>query len=125
MSRKEIAMKENVFIRGPIAFCPVLRAAIPTPAKSPARWISHHANKRIPDHTFALPVNPSCREDMAQAGRLDFDDPTFIDEEENEETLDAIDEGIRDAGAGRTVPIEEVRKLLPQWITASSSRKER
>ena len=47
-------------------------------------------------------------------------------DDEDEETLAAIDEGIHDAEAGRTVPIEEVRKLLPQWIiTASSSRKKR
>jgi predicted transcriptional regulator len=70
-------------------------------------------------------VNPSYGKDMAKAGRIDFDDATSIDEEEDEETLAAIDEGIRDAEAGRTVPIEEVRKLLPKWITASSSRKER
>jgi len=32
---------------------------------------------------------------MARASRIDFDDPTSIDEDE-EETLAAIDEGIRD-----------------------------
>ena len=52
---------------------------------------------------------------------IDFDDPAPIPDEEDEETLGSIDEGIRDAEAGRTVSIEEVRKLLPQWITASSS----
>jgi len=62
---------------------------------------------------------------MAEVRKLDFDDPAPLVDEEDEETLAAIDEGIRDAEAGRTVPIEEVRKLLPQWITASSSRKER
>jgi predicted transcriptional regulator len=62
---------------------------------------------------------------MANVSRIDFDDPASILDEEDEETLAAIDEGIRDAEAGRTVPIEEVRKLLPKWITASSSRKER
>ena len=62
---------------------------------------------------------------MADVKKLDFDDPTPPLDDEDEETLAAIDEGIRDAEAGRTVPIEEVRKLLPQWITASSSRKER
>jgi len=62
---------------------------------------------------------------MAEASRLDFDKPASIDEQEDELTLAAIDEGIRDAEAGRTVPIEEVRKLLPKWITASSSRRER
>jgi predicted transcriptional regulator len=46
-------------------------------------------------------------------------------EDEDAATLAAIDEGLRDAKAGRTVFIEEVRKLLPQWITASSSRKGR
>jgi predicted transcriptional regulator len=62
---------------------------------------------------------------MAQARRIEFEDPAPINEEEDEETLSAIDEGVRDAEAGCTVPIEEVRKLLPQWITVSSSRRER
>ena len=62
---------------------------------------------------------------MANASRRDFDHPIHIDKDENKETLAAIDEGILDAEAGRTLPTEEVRKRLPQWITASSSRKER
>jgi predicted transcriptional regulator len=61
---------------------------------------------------------------MAKASRMDFDDPTSIHDEEDDEILAAIDEGIRDAQAGRTVPMEDVRKLLPKWIIASSSRKE-
>src|SRR5580700_1407386 len=44
---------------------------------------------------------------------------------EDEETLAAIDEGIRDAKDGRAVPTEEVRKQLPKWTAASSKRKER
>ena len=40
--------------------------------------------------------------------------------DEDEETLAAIDEGISDAKAVRVVPADEVRKLLPQWIIASS-----
>jgi len=48
-----------------------------------------------------------------------------FDGEEDEETLAAIDEGIADAEAGRTVDAEEVRKLLPKWTTASSTRKKR
>jgi predicted transcriptional regulator len=51
--------------------------------------------------------------------------PSLDDEDEDEETLAAIDEGIRDADAGRSLPAEEVRKLLPLWITASSTRKSR
>lgn len=62
---------------------------------------------------------------MAKVGKIDFNEPVPIFDEEDKETLAAIDEGIRDAEAGRTVPAEEVRKLLPQWITASSTRKER
>jgi len=45
------------------------------------------------------------------------DPPPILDEDE--EALAAIDEGIRYAEAGRTVPAEKVRKLLPQWIKAS------
>jgi predicted transcriptional regulator len=62
---------------------------------------------------------------MAEAKEFDFDSPAPVVDDENEETLAAIDEGIRDAEAGRTTPIEKVRKLLPKWITASSSRKGR
>jgi hypothetical protein len=59
---------------------------------------------------------------MLGVKKLDLDDPApILDDDEDEETLAAIDEGIRDAEAGRTLPIEEVRKLLPQWITTASS----
>jgi predicted transcriptional regulator len=62
---------------------------------------------------------------MARVRRIDFDDPPPVDEEEDEAALAAIDEGALDAEAGRVVSIEEVRGLLPKWITASSSRKKR
>ena len=62
---------------------------------------------------------------MAGVKKLDLDNPPPILDEEDEETLAGIDEGIRDADAGRTIPVEEVRKLLPQWITESSTRKKR
>ena len=55
---------------------------------------------------------------MAKANKFDFEDSAPILDNEDEQTLAAIDEGIRDAEAGRTVPSEEVRKLLPRWITA-------
>ncbi len=63
---------------------------------------------------------------MAKAKKLEseFTDPAILDDED-EETLAAIDEGIRDAEAGRTVPAEEVPKLLSKWITNSSIRKGR
>jgi predicted transcriptional regulator len=62
---------------------------------------------------------------MAKAKDFEFEKPTPEIDEEDVATLAAIDEGIRDAKAGRTVPMERVRKLLPKWITDSSSRKER
>ncbi len=62
---------------------------------------------------------------MSKAKEFEFEKPAAVIDDEDEETLAAIDEGIRDAKAGRTVPMEKVRKLLPQWITNSSSRKGR
>jgi predicted transcriptional regulator len=43
-------------------------------------------------------------------------------DEEDDATLAAIDEGIADAKAGRTVPAEQVRKLLRKWTSGSSTR---
>jgi len=62
---------------------------------------------------------------MAKAKKFELESPVPILDEEDEDTLAAIDEGVRDAKAGRTVPAEEVRKRLPKWITASSTRKGR
>ena len=61
---------------------------------------------------------------MSMAKKFDFENSAPIDDED-QETLAAIDDGLRDAEAGRTVPAEEVRKLMSEWITASSTRKER
>ena len=46
-------------------------------------------------------------------------------DDEDEATLAAIDAGIRDADAGRVVSLEEVRKLIPQWIAKYSLQKPR
>jgi len=62
---------------------------------------------------------------MGKVKEFEFEKPAPALDDEDEETLVAIDEGIRDADAGRAVPAEEVRKRLSQWITASSTRKER
>jgi predicted transcriptional regulator len=79
-------------------------------------------------HPFALVAkgrdSPCYHRLMAKAKKLDLENSAPIIEED-EETLAAIDEGMRDAEAGRTVPAEEVRRLLPKWITNSSIRKER
>ena len=41
------------------------------------------------------------------------------------ETLAAIDRGIKDADEGRTVPIDEVSKMIPEWISKFESQKSR
>jgi predicted transcriptional regulator len=41
------------------------------------------------------------------------------------ETLAAIDRGIKDADEGRTVSIDEVRKMIPTWISKFESQKPR
>ncbi len=71
------------------------------------------------------PPNPAYDKAMAKAKKFELESAAPILDEEDEETLGAIDEGIRDAKAGRTVPAEVVRKRLPKWITASSIRKGR
>ena len=38
------------------------------------------------------------------------------------ETLAAIDRGIKDADEGRIVSIDEVRKMIPKWISKFESQ---
>ena len=40
-------------------------------------------------------------------------------------TLAAIDRGIKDADEGRTVPIDEVSKMIPEWISKFESQNQR
>lgn len=53
--------------------------------------------------------------------RIDLDRPVELRADEDEETLAAIDRGIRDADAGRLTPLGEVEKMLPEWISKFSS----
>jgi predicted transcriptional regulator len=62
---------------------------------------------------------------MAQAKKSRAKRAVPLREEEDPETLAAIDEGLRDAKAGRVVPAEEVRKLVNKWISAFSTQKDR
>jgi hypothetical protein len=52
--------------------------------------------------------------------RIDLDRPVEIRADEDDETLAAIDRGIRD-DAGRLTPLEEVEKMVPEWISKFSS----
>jgi len=60
---------------------------------------------------------------MAKPKKFDLENPASIVDDEDEETLAAIDEGLRDVEAGRTLPAEEVRRVLHKWTT--STRKKR
>ena len=41
------------------------------------------------------------------------------------ETLAKIDRGIEDADKGRTIPFDDVRSKIPQWISRFKSQKPR
>jgi predicted transcriptional regulator len=52
---------------------------------------------------------------------LDRNQPIPTSEEEDAETLAAINRGISDADAGHVTPIEQVEEKLKQWISKSFS----
>ena len=82
------------------------------------------APKRVPRPSSAW-AGASCHPTrMAKSKKFDLENPAPVVDDEDEETLAAIneDEGMRHAEDGRTVPAEEVRRLLPKWTTASSTR---
>ena len=62
---------------------------------------------------------------MADAKKINFNEPAPLTIKEDDATLAAIDRGIKDADEGRTVPFEEVRKMIPEWISKFESRKKR
>ena len=62
---------------------------------------------------------------MAKAKKFDLEKPVPIVDDEDERSLAAIDEGLRDVDAGRTTSSEDVRKLMPQWISDSNTHKGR
>jgi len=55
---------------------------------------------------------------MAKSKKLDLNHPSPTVDDEDEQTLAAIDEGLRDADAGRTVPAEQVHRFLSMWTSA-------
>jgi hypothetical protein len=69
--------------------------------------------------------NPAYDNHMAKAHKFDLENPAPILDDEDEETLAAIDEGIRDAEAGRVAPPEKARQVLAKWTTHSATRKKR
>ena len=49
--------------------------------------------------------------------------PVAEEVEVDARTLTSIDRGVEDADAGRTLPIDEVRKMIPRWISKFESQK--
>jgi predicted transcriptional regulator len=56
---------------------------------------------------------------------LDLNQSIPLAEEEDEETQAAIERGIQAADEGGMVPIEDVRKMIPEWISKFDSRSRR
>jgi hypothetical protein len=53
----------------------------------------------------------------SEAERVGSRESRPIPDDEDEETLAAIGEGIRDSDAGRSEPADEVRRLLTKWTS--------
>jgi predicted transcriptional regulator len=51
---------------------------------------------------------------VEKSKRFDLQNPAPIVDDEDKETLAAIDEGMRDAESGRIVPAEEVGRMLAE-----------
>jgi len=56
---------------------------------------------------------------------LKLEVPATEEVEVDSAALTAIDRGIKDADEGRMVSIDEVRKMIPQWISKFESQKPR
>jgi len=55
---------------------------------------------------------------------LQFEVPVNEAVEVDANALAGIDRGIQSANEGRTVPLDEVRKMIPKWISKFESRKQ-
>lgn len=56
---------------------------------------------------------------------LKLEVPVTAEVEVDAKTLAAIDRGIKAVGEGRSVPLVEVREMIPQWISKFESRNRR
>jgi predicted transcriptional regulator len=58
---------------------------------------------------------------MAELKSFDSVEADQLLVEKDRDTLAAIDEGMKAADEGRVLPEEEVRKLIPRWISKFST----
>ncbi len=56
---------------------------------------------------------------------LKLEVPVTEEVEVDSKTLASIDRGIDDADEGRTFSIDEVRKMIPEWISKFESPRQR
>jgi hypothetical protein len=77
---------------------------------------------RVPQRRIAISCDRRYCKGMAD---LKFQVPVTAEVVVDAETLAAIDRGIEDADAGRTVSLEEARQMIPEWISKFESRKPR
>ena len=56
---------------------------------------------------------------------LKLEQPATEEVEVDTETLAAIDRGLKAAEEGRSVGIEQVRQMIPQWISKFESQNRR
>ncbi len=87
---------------------------------------------QVPDPPFSVKVRPP---EVASApifpgycqGMVDLKLQVSVTDKVEVEaaTLAAIDRGIEDADEGRAVPIDEVRKTIPKWISEFESQRPR
>jgi len=88
-------------------------------ARHPAGWLFALA---YPSRWLALrPLPGYCKYMVDLKLQVPATDRIKVDAE----TLAAIDCGIKDADEGRTVPLDEVRKMIPKWISKFESQKPR
>ena len=55
---------------------------------------------------------------------LKLDQPETAQVEVDEEALAAIDRGLKAAQEGRSVPLDDVREMIPEWISKFASQRQ-
>ena len=107
-------------------FCDTCIQVVATPPEYLWNILARVRRSKHPEHTTRSRLRSSTflgyRKGMVD---LKLQVPATDTVEVDAETLAAIDRGIKDADEGRSVPIDEVRKMIPKWISKFESQKPR